>query len=59
MIKNVSTSGHTTYGIKEYVVDTVNEIALLPISDPMGSSAFVIEGSHVFIMNGQKEWVEI
>ena len=59
MIKNTNTSGHTTYNLKEYVVDTIEDIASLSINDPMGSTAFVIEGGKVFMMNGKKEWVEI
>lgn len=59
MIKITSQSGHTAYGIKEYIVDEESEISELPIDAPMGSTAFVIEGAKVFMMNGKKEWVEI
>lgn len=59
MIKITSQSGHTSYGLKEFVVDTENEIADLPLNVAMGSTAFVIEGSLVYMMNGRKEWVKI
>lgn len=59
MIKAISTSGHTTYGIKEYVLDTEEEINELPLSDPMGSTAFIIENSVVYMMNGKKEWTKL
>lgn len=59
MIKIISQSGQTSYGLKEFVVDTENEIAHLSLNVAMGSTAFVIEGSLVYMMNGQKEWVKI
>ena len=59
MIKITSQSGHTSYGLKEFVVDTENEIAHLPLNVAMGSTVFVIEGALVYMMNGQKEWVKI
>ena len=59
MVKLTSQSGHTAYGLKEYVVDTADEINELSINDPMGSTAFVIEGSRIFMLNGSGEWVEI
>jgi hypothetical protein len=59
MITITSQSGHTSYGLKEFIVDTENEITHLPLNVAMGSTAFVIEGSLVYMMNGQKEWVKI
>lgn len=59
MIGITSTSGHTTYGLKEYVVDSVTDIDLLPIDGVMGSTAFVIETGDVYMLNGKKEWVKI
>lgn len=57
MVKILSTSGHTTYGLKEYVVDNLTDINTLPINDPMGSTALVIATGELYIMNGNKEWI--
>ena len=45
-------------GVKDFIVDTEDELDLLPTS-AMGSTAFVIEGSKAFILNGKGEWKEI
>ena len=58
-INAISTSGHTAYGIKEYVVDTAEDVKYLPIDIPMGSTALVIENSTVWCLNGQGEWKQI
>ena len=59
MFTIIGNSGHTAYGIKEFVCDTIADIDELPIDIPAGSTAFVIEGSKVFMLNNKKEWVEI
>ena len=59
MIGIMKNSGHTTYGLKEYVVDSESDIDLLPLDGVMGSSAFVIETGNVYMLNGKKEWVKI
>ena len=59
MIGIMKNSGHITYGLKEYVVDSESDIDLLPIDGVMGSSAFVIETGNVYMLNGKKEWVKI
>jgi hypothetical protein len=59
MIGITKTSGHVTYNLKEYVVDTTEEVNLLPLDGVMGSTAFVIETGDVYMLNGKKEWVKI
>lgn len=59
MIGIMKNSGHVTYGLKEYVVDSESDIELLPVDGVMGSSAFVIESGEVYMLNGKKEWVKI
>lgn len=46
--------------IKEYIVDTADEIDQLP-KDPtyMGSSAIVIDPFSVYMLNGSGEWREL
>ena len=55
----LSQSGHAGYGIKEFVVDTDDDVKNLPIDIPMGSAALSIESGHVFILNSQDEWKEL
>lgn len=55
MITKTSQSGHISYGLLEFVVDKIEEIDLLPIEAPMGSTAFCIENSSVYMMNGKGE----
>lgn len=59
MIGILNASGHTTYGLKEFVIDTVDDIENLPIDVPQGSVAFCIATSSVYMINGSREWVEI
>lgn len=59
MINTISTSGHITYGLKDFVVDTAEEIKNLPIDCPMGSTAFVIATKTKYMLNGSKEWTQI
>lgn len=55
MIILSSESGKTNYGRKEYTVDTPDDIENLPKDDPMGSYAFVISSSEVYMLNGSGE----
>lgn len=59
MINIMATSGHTTFGVKEFVVDTEGEVNLLPVDCAPGSVAFVINTSKAYMLNGEKDWVEI
>ena len=51
-----SNSGHTAYGVKEYICDTNADIDLLPLDDVPGSSALVIETGDIYILNSSHEW---
>ena len=59
MIIATSNSGHTMYGLKEYIIDKKIDLLNLPIDVPMGSTAFCIEDSTVYMINSSGEWVEI
>ena len=59
MVTKTSQSGHVAYGLQEFVIDTVNDLNYLPIDAPMGSTAFCIEDSSVYMINSSGEWVEI
>ena len=48
------------YGIKHYNVDTFKDLeAYNPFSLTMGSTAFVIETSKHYMLDGNKQWKEI
>lgn len=59
MITSVSQSGHVKYGVQEFIIDTLADLDSLPLDVPMGSTAFCIENSTVYMLNGKKEWREI
>lgn len=48
------------YGIKHYNIDTESELATInPAHEVMGTTAFVIESSKYYMLNGSKTWIEI
>lgn len=48
------------YGIKHYNVDTKADLEHFdPTYEYMGTTAFVIENSKYYMLNGNKHWVEI
>lgn len=59
MFKIVNQSGHTAYGLKEYVCDNESDISSLSIDDTPGSTAFVISNQKVFMLNNQHQWIDI
>lgn len=58
MYKILSSDGDISYGIKEFICDTIEELNNLP-SCSMGSTAFVISSAEVYMLSGKKEWVKI
>lgn len=59
MIIITSNSGQTAYGLKSFVIDTKEDLDYLPINVSIGSTAFCIEDSSVYMINSSGEWVEI
>lgn len=57
-IKLTSHDGNVSYGIKEYVVDTPEDISNVPPC-AMGSMLFVISTAELYMMNGEGKWVKI
>jgi hypothetical protein len=51
-----SNSGHTAYGVKEYICDTNTDVDLLPLDDTPGSSVLVIDSGDLYILNSKHEW---
>lgn len=53
-------SGHTAYGLKGYVLDSLADLDNLPVDGiPMGSWALIISDSTVYMLNSKGEWTEI
>lgn len=59
MINLLSQNGYQDYGIKEYVLDTLDDLNNLPITDKAGSTAFIISTSQVYMINSKGEWKEV
>lgn len=59
MIKMTETNGNIQYDVNSYVCDTEDDVTLLPTKVSMGSTAFVIETSNIYMLNSNKEWVKV
>ena len=58
---NIITNHNAAYGIKEYIVNTVDDIATIPIlsSTRPGSTVLVMDSSARYILNNKQEWVKV
>lgn len=54
--KIVKSNGDIAHDITEFMVDTVEDIQLLPHYVGMGSKAYVINSGELYIKNGKNEW---
>lgn len=59
MFKAIKESGKEKYNVTEFICDTIDDIENLPTTVEVGSTAIVIKGTRVFILNNGKEWEEI
>lgn len=50
--------GDVVHGIKEFTCDAVEDLAALP-QCKMGSTAFVIATSEIYMINSKGEWVKL
>lgn len=57
MIKLLKQNGKTIYGIKEYIVDNVDELETIKCKCSMGSKAYAINMNETYILSGSNEWV--
>lgn len=62
MLSIYKQNGKIRYGVKEYILDTVKDVASLP-TDPLdvkpGSIAFVVDSSETYMLNNAQNWVKI
>lgn len=55
-----SHEGEVTYNTKEWICDTPEDLDNLPSgSMAMGSTAFIISSSELFMLNSEGEWIKI
>ena len=53
-------SGQITYNLKEFIVDTYNEITKInKHTTAPGSTCFVIDTSEYYMLNTKYEWVKV
>ena len=58
MYNITANDGDVAHGIKEFACDTVEDLATLP-QCKMGSTAFVIATSEIYMINSKGEWVKL
>lgn len=56
MVNLYRQDGETLYGIKEFLLDSVDDLSSLPTKIRSGSSALVIPTGDLYVLNGNKEW---
>lgn len=60
MISIGANRNRKAYGIKHYNLDTESELSKINVNrEVMGTTAFVIETSQRYMLNGSKEWKKI
>ena len=58
MYNITANDGDVAHGINEFACDTVEDLATLP-QCKMGSTAFVIATSEIYMINSKGEWVKL
>lgn len=59
MISLYKQDGEVLYGIKEFLLDSKDDLKDLPTNLRSGSSAFIIPTGEVYFLNGSKKWVPV
>ena len=53
-------TGKTTYNLKEFTVDTYDDITKINVSQlAVGSIVFVIDTSASYMLNSKRQWIEV
>ncbi len=56
----VKQGGKTDYNYKEYYLDNITELALIPVKECCpGSIALIISTSEVYCLNSKREWIKL
>ena len=60
MINLYRQDGEALYGIKEYILDSAEDVKNLPTEKiHAGSTALVIPSGDLYMLNGEKKWVKV
>lgn len=60
MINLYRQDGETIYGIKEFILDSVEDVKDLPTTKiRIGSTALVISSGDLYMFNGEGNWVAV
>lgn len=59
MINLYKHDGEVLYGIKEFILDSQDDLQELPTNVKAGSTALIISSGRLYMLNGNKEWIEI
>ena len=49
--------GEILYGIKEFLIDSEEDLKDLPLNIKSGSSAFILSSGSIYILNKDKKWI--
>lgn len=59
MINLYKQDGEILYGIKEFLLDSKEDLKSLPTNIRSGSSALIIPTGEVYFLNGAKQWAMV
>jgi hypothetical protein len=59
MINLYKQDGDVLYGIKEFLLDSQDDVANLPTNIKTGSTALVIPTGALYMLNGHRQWIEV
>lgn len=57
MVNLYKQDGEILYGVKEYIIDSIDDVKDLPTNVRPGSIAMLVPSGLKYILNGKKEWV--
>lgn len=58
-IQLIATNGQVQYHIDEFVIDTIDDLKVLPRRSAMGSTALCLSDSNVYIKNSKQQWIPL
>ena len=59
MVNLYKQDGEILYGIKEFILDSIDDLSNLPTNIRSGSSALIIPTGEVYFLNGSKTWTAV
>lgn len=59
MIGIIEQNGNPVYGIYSYILDAPEDLENLPRKGAPGSTALVASTGNIYILNNQREWVQL